>query len=401
MELCSTICVSCVFDMEYSLISKAGYRFIKIRRCTLCRRYIAIGGVVLTAFFTYYTKNERRIHDIEALVMTQNNTTSQQAVSQGSFIAVDWGTTNLRAFLVDQSGHIQAQRDSDRGMLKLSSAEFESVLSDLLGDWLTPDLPIYMAGMVGSRGGWQEVPYQHCPIKLDDLSEHLFWLTTSLPNKVAIVPGLRGEGVSGLTDVMRGEETQLLGALDWLEEQSRAHESPIFCLPGTHCKWAQITEGKVTKFSTSITGELYARLNDESSLVKGLPKLDQLNEAAFKKGVLASQQAGGILHHVFSARSRFVCGELAADEVRDYLSGVVIGHDVNDILLALEAESLETQSSPVVIIGSQALSMRYALALSSRDLTAEFLAANEASIRGLKRLANRQAKSETNPTKGA
>ena len=333
--------------------------------------------------------------------MTQFNPVSQPVGGKASFIAIDWGTTNLRAFLMNQDGHIQAQRDSDQGMLKLGSAEFEHVLSDLLDDWLTPDLPIYMAGMVGSRGGWQEVPYQHCPIKLDDLAEHLFWLSTSLPNKVAIVPGLQGTGISGLLDVMRGEETQLLGALDWLEEQGRGDESPIFCLPGTHCKWAQITEGKVTQFSTSITGELFARLNDESSLVKGLPKSDQLNEAAFKKGVLASQQTGGILHHLFSARSRFVCGELAADEVRDYLSGVVIGHDVNDILVALEAASLETKTCPVVIVGSQALSARYALALSSRDLTSEFLAANEASIRGLKRLANRQAKSEDNPAKGA
>ncbi|NLU99691.1 2-oxo-3-deoxygalactonate kinase [Marinomonas sp. UCMA 3892] len=312
------------------------------------------------------------------------------------FIAVDWGTTNLRVFLMNHDGCIQAQRDSDRGMLKLGSAEFESVLSDLLGDWLTPDLPIYMAGMVGSRGGWQEVPYQQCPIKLDDLSEHLFWLSTSLPNKVAIVPGLRGTSVGGLLDVMRGEETQLLGALDWLEEQGRADESPVFCLPGTHCKWAQITEGKVTRFSTSITGELFARLNDESSLVKGLPKSDLLNEAAFKKGVLASQQAGGILHHLFSARSRFVGGELAAEEVRDYLSGVVIGHDVNDIL-----SSIDTPTAPVFIIGSETLSARYALALSSRDLTSEFLAASEASIRGLKRLANRQVRSENNSTIGA
>ncbi|MBU1294591.1 MAG: 2-dehydro-3-deoxygalactonokinase [Gammaproteobacteria bacterium] len=333
--------------------------------------------------------------------MTQFNPVSQPAGGQASFIAVDWGTTNLRAFLMNQDGHIQAQRDSDRGMLKLGSAEFESVLSDLLGDWLTSDLTIYMAGMVGSRGGWQEVPYQQCPIKLEDLSEHLFWLTTSLPNKVAIVPGLRGTGVAGLLDVMRGEETQLLGALDWLEEQGRADESPIFCLPGTHCKWAQITEGKVTQFSTSITGELFARLNDESSLVKGLPKSDQLNEEAFKKGVQASLQAGGILHHLFSARSRFVCGELAADEVRDYLSGVVIGHDVNDTLEALKVVSLEVPKSPVLIIGSEALSERYALALSSRDLTSEFLAANEASIRGLKRLANRQAVSANNPTTGA
>ncbi|TYL47971.1 2-dehydro-3-deoxygalactonokinase [Marinomonas sp. IMCC 4694] len=324
--------------------------------------------------------------------MTSSNSVSHSLSGNASFIAVDWGTTNLRAFLMNQHGDIQAQRDSDQGMLKLGASEFEAVLADLLDDWLTTDLPIYMAGMVGSRGGWQEVPYQHCPIKLSDLSEHLHWLKTALPNPIAIVPGLQGEGVAGYHDVMRGEETQLLGAMDWLEAQGRTEEAPVFCLPGTHCKWVQIQNGHVTQFSTSITGELFARLNDESSLVKGLPKSDVLNEGAFNQGVLASQQGGGILHHLFSARSRFVCGELAADEVRDYLSGVVIGHDVNDTLLAFEAASLSTPESPVVIVGSKALSARYALALASRQLKSEFLDASEASIRGLKRLAKKGAK---------
>tara|TARA_R110001583_G_scaffold146135_1_gene298178 strand:- start:3977 stop:4933 length:957 start_codon:yes stop_codon:yes gene_type:complete len=318
--------------------------------------------------------------------MSASKTISPSISDSASFIAVDWGTTNLRAFLMNQKGDIQAQRDSNQGMLKLDVAEFEAVLADLLGDWLTPNLPIYMSGMVGSRGGWQEVPYQQCPIKLSDLSKHLHWLTTSLPNPIAIVPGLQGKGVAGYHDVMRGEETQLLGAMDWLETQGRTEDDLVFCLPGTHCKWVQIQNGHVTQFSTSITGELFARLNDESSLVKGLPQSDVLNEDAFNQGVLASQQDGGILHHLFSARSRFVCGELAADEVRDYLSGVVIGHDVNDILA-----SLSTPESPVVIVGSKALSARYALALASRHLKSEFLDASEASIRGLKRLANKGA----------
>ncbi|MBJ7539050.1 2-dehydro-3-deoxygalactonokinase [Marinomonas transparens] len=306
---------------------------------------------------------------------------------KASFIAVDWGTTNLRAFLMDQQGQIQAQRDSHLGMLKLASGEFEAVLSELLADWLTPDLPIYMAGMVGSRGGWQEVPYQQCPIQLDSLAEHLFWLTTSLPNPVAIVPGLQGVGMSGYADVMRGEETQLLGIMDWLASQGREQETPLCCMPGTHCKWVKIIHGSVAQFSTCITGELFAQLNDDSSLVKDLPQAKVLNEDAFHKGLLASQQAGGVLHHLFSARSRFVCGELGAEEVRDYLSGVVIGHDVNDILLS---QSVVDKNTPILIVGSQALSARYALALSFCDLQSEFLEASEASIRGLKRLASRQ-----------
>ncbi|RBO82721.1 2-dehydro-3-deoxygalactonokinase [Marinomonas aquiplantarum] len=315
--------------------------------------------------------------------MTSVNSVSPLSKSSANFIAVDWGTTNLRAFLMNQQGQIQAQRSSDKGMLKLSSDEFETVLADLLGDWLESGLPIYMAGMVGSRGGWQEVPYQSCPIPLTELANHLHWLTTSLPNQVAIVPGLQSQGIAGMADVMRGEETQLLGALDWLESHNLSSENRVFCLPGTHCKWVQIEQGKVTGFSTAITGELFARLNDESSLVKGLPHSDELLVQAFQKGLLASQQAGGIMHQLFSARSRYVCGELAAEEVRDYLSGIVIGHDVNDIL-----SDLPQPVKSVLIIGSKGLNERYQLALAKQGLNVDFMEAGEASIRGLKRLAN-------------
>ncbi|AEF54964.1 2-dehydro-3-deoxygalactonokinase [Marinomonas posidonica] len=315
--------------------------------------------------------------------MTSVNSVSPLSKPSTNFIAVDWGTTNLRAFLMNQQGQIQAQRSSDKGMLKLSSDEFEKVLADLLDDWLESGLPIYMAGMVGSRGGWQEVPYQACPMPLDELANHLYWLTTSLPNQIAIVPGLQSQGVAGMADVMRGEETQLLGALDWLESQNLSREERVFCLPGTHCKWVQIEQGQVTGFSTAITGELFARLDDESSLVKGLPHTDELQVQAFQRGLKASRQAGGILHQLFSARSRYVCGELAAHEVRDYLSGIVIGHDVNDTLSALP-----NKVKSILIIGSKALTERYQMALSEHDLNVDFMEAGEASIRGLKRLAN-------------
>ncbi|MFT2110987.1 2-dehydro-3-deoxygalactonokinase [Marinomonas sp. 2405UD68-3] len=301
------------------------------------------------------------------------------------FVAVDWGTTNLRAFLVDHNGQIVDQKQSDRGMLSLQKNEFEGVLKNLLGDWLSADIPVYMAGMVGSRGGWHEVAYQTCPVSLTSLAEHLHWLPTNLPCPVAIVPGIQGLGVHGYHDVIRGEETQLLGALDWLQSQNRGDENPLCCMPGTHCKWGQIENSEIRQFSTTLSGEVFARLNDESSLVKGLPISESLNKEAFNKGLQVSQQKGGFLHHLFSARSRFVCGELTTAEGRDYLSGIVIGTDVHDIL-----EALQPKQTSVLLIGSHNLSERYALALSFHGLKSEFLDASEASIRGLKHLATHQ-----------
>ena len=319
--------------------------------------------------------------------------TFKPILDSGSFvplcIAVDWGTTNLRAFLLDQNGTSHGQKISDRGMLTLNVNEFEPVLRDLLEDWLHPDVPIYMAGMVGSRGGWQEVPYLHCPIQLDSLADNLRWVESNLPCDVAIVPGLQGIGLSGHSDVIRGEETQLLGAVDWLKEQNQPDQNVLCCMPGTHCKWVPLSQGKVMQFSTSFSGELFARLNNESSLVKGLPKNTLLNQDAFQKGLVTSQQTGGLLHHLFSVRSDYVCGELAADQARDYLSGIVIGHDVKD-MLAAQPNPVETT---VLIIGSDNLSHRYRMALSFHNVRTQSLEASEASIRGLKRLASQYSPS--------
>ncbi len=314
--------------------------------------------------------------------MTQNSSVVDSASFKPLCIAVDWGTTNLRAFLVDQTGYIHTQRSSDRGILTLDSIEFESVLGELFSDWLQLDIPIYMAGMVGSRGGWQEVPYRICPIQLDTLSKHLRWLKSNLPCDVAIVPGLQSIGIGGHFDVMRGEETQLLGVMDWLNEQGKIDEDVLCCLPGTHSKWVPLSQGKVTQFSTSFSGELFARLNNESSLVKGLPKNNLFNKKAFQKGLVASQAAGGILHHLFSVRSDYVCGDLPTEQVRDYLSGIIIGHDVND-MLATQPQPIKN----VLIIGNEHLSERYQIALSFQRIVAQCLNASEASIRGLTRLA--------------
>lgn len=301
--------------------------------------------------------------------------------TEANCVAVDWGTTNLRAFLLDPQGRVLAQRHSPQGALQIDSGKHQQVLYTLIGDWLTPTLPVLMAGMVGSRGGWHEVPYCNCPVALDELQDHLYWLDTDLPGPVAIVPGLQAQGVSGSVDVMRGEETQLLGVLDWLEQQGQGAQNLLCCLPGTHCKWVPLQHGSIHCFSTTFSGEVFAQLNQDSSLVRGLPMSAELNQQAFLRGVGTCRTPGGLLHHLFSCRSNFVSGQLPADQVRDYLSGVVIGHDVFSMLTALDNQQ------PVLLVGSEALCQRYALALETFAIGSEFLSAAEASVRGLQRLA--------------
>lgn len=299
-------------------------------------------------------------------------------------IAVDWGTSNLRAYLLDQNGKIYEQRESDKGILNVAPNQYESVLTDFVGDWFADGLPVLMAGMVGSRTGWKEVPYQNCPVALDDLSQHLEWLETNLPGPVAIVPGLQGRGLSGCNDVMRGEETQLVGVLDLLQEQDE-REDVLCCLPGTHCKWVRIENGQIRQFSTTFSGELFAQINQDSSLTRGLPETNTFNESAFQLGLKTSQQEGGLLHHLFSARSNYINEELAAEQVRDYLSGIIIGHDVQSMLAAIK--TTQQKSETVYLVGSQKLCNRYACALETAGLQHKFIEASDATIRGLKRLA--------------
>lgn len=302
-------------------------------------------------------------------------------------IAVDWGTSNLRAYLLDIAGNVVDQKESNRGILNVVPEQFETVLKHLVSDWLTPGLPILMAGMVGSRTGWKEVEYQVCPLTLDSLGEKLHWLETNLPCPVAIVPGLQGRGISGCNDIMRGEETQLLGVLDWLKSH-QSDEDVLCCMPGTHCKWVRIEEGQIRQFSTTFSGELFANINNDSSLVRGLPSLDTIDVDAFKLGLKTSQTQGGLLHHLFSARSNYISHELASTQVRDYLSGVVIGHDVKDMLAVIsDQEKPLLNADKVHLVGSAGLCRRYALALDMMSIEHVFIEAGDASVRGLKRLA--------------
>ncbi|TBR43819.1 2-dehydro-3-deoxygalactonokinase [Marinomonas agarivorans] len=303
-------------------------------------------------------------------------------------IAVDWGTSNLRAYLLDQNGKIHDQRESDKGILNVAPNQYENVLIDFVGDWFADGVPVLMAGMVGSRTGWQEVPYQNCPVTLDDLSQHLVWLQTNLPGPVAIVPGLQGRGLSGCNDIMRGEETQLVGVMDLLQEQG-LQDDVLCCLPGTHCKWVRIENGQIHQFSTTFSGEFFAQINTDSSLTRGLPQSQTFDKAAFEKGLHTSQQQGGLLHHLFSARSNYINEEIKAEQVRDYLSGIIIGHDVNGMLSALDQK--QQHQDKVYLVGSKKLCERYACALDVAGVDHEFIDASDATIRGLKRLA---AKSE-------
>jgi 2-dehydro-3-deoxygalactonokinase len=291
-----------------------------------------------------------------------------------ALLAVDWGTTQLRGALLDANGRVIDRRAAPRGLLQLPAdgwaAAFDAAFGDWLGRW--PDLPGLMCGMVGSRQGWVEAPYLRCPAGLAKLAAGLCWIR---PGRLAVVPGLCGEA-GDVPDVMRGEETQVVGALALL-----GLADATLVLPGTHSKWVQVSEGRITAFQTHMSGECYALFRQHSILARSLPAPggpaaadDDAVDEAFDRGVARAADAGGLLHHLFGVRTLQLFDRLGACELAGYLSGLVIGEELRAVA--------PSPQRALVIVGGDALAQRYRRALQARGVTARCVG-DEAGWRGL------------------
>jgi 2-dehydro-3-deoxygalactonokinase len=265
---------------------------------------------------------------------------------------------------------VLAQQATPQGLLSVPPGGWPAAFEAAFGDWLAlhPGLPCLLAGMVGSRQGWAEAPYAACPAGLDDIARQLLWLR---PGRVAIVPGLRCEAADA-PDVMRGEETQVFGALQALPDAGGAH---TLVLPGTHSKWVQVQGGRITGFATHMTGECYALLRQQSILARMLPADDaDLDGPAFDAGVAQAQQPGGLLHHLFSVRTLALFDRAGGAALASRLSGLLIGEE-------LRAQALPPDT-PVTVLASPALAPRYQRALAQGGHPVR-LAPADATWRGL------------------
>jgi 2-dehydro-3-deoxygalactonokinase len=281
-------------------------------------------------------------------------------------IALDWGSSQLRAYRMGAGGSVLEQRASDDGASRLSggAARFEAALRALAGDWLAcaePGLPVLACGMVGSAHGWREAAYASCPLPLDQLHRHLTRVEAGGGLQVHIVPGVRDRGADGLPDVMRGEETQLLGLLAL---QPALGQAATVVLPGTHSKWVRLEQGRLQGFATRMTGEQFALLREHSVLGRLMAPAEAfdaaaLDFAAFTRGVAAARQSGGadLGRLLFSVRTLGLFGELPATGLADYLSGLLIGAELAAALPASDA------SAPLILVGEAALCERYRLAI--------------------------------------
>ena len=248
-------------------------------------------------------------------------------------IALDWGSTHLRAWLMDAEGRVQTHRSSGAGALGLGPIDFDAALAALVGDWVAqhPRAALIACGMVGARGGWCEVPYVDLPAGLETLKQHLRQVPTQLGPTLAIVGGLR----STEPDVLRGEETQALGT---------GCRDGLLCLPGTHSKWMRLEAGAVTAFRTWFTGELYERLGSEGSLARAFGEPAALDPSAFEEGVALALDAPlgqAWLHTFFGFRARVVGAGEPGTRERARFSGWLIASELcqalHDPLLITDA----------------------------------------------------------------
>jgi 2-dehydro-3-deoxygalactonokinase len=303
-------------------------------------------------------------------------------MSKPAFFALDWGTTNLRAWVVNADGSAGPMQELPFGISRIGQGEAAACFHDKVRPALKAEgLPAIIAGMAGSTLGWLEVPYVDCPADAQSLAAQLTRIVGQDP-PVAIVPGLRGQGIGG-PDVMRGEETQLIG---WLaQDERRIKGRRVVCHPGTHAKWVLVEEGKISRFVTAMTGELFAVMTTHSVLRTDDGPSD---DGAFVQGLEAAGDGSALAARLFTARARLVGGGgLKAASVRSYLSGLLIGADVIATPSLLGAQS----DTPIALIGDARLCASYKRAMDYMGLAAEVYDGEAAVLSGLRTLFDQSA----------
>jgi 2-dehydro-3-deoxygalactonokinase len=272
------------------------------------------------------------------------------------FIAVDWGTTSFRAYHVDGKGKVLAERKSADGILVVKDGAFEPALEQHLNGF-DASLPVIAAGMIASRQGWIELPYVDCPAGVEELASAIASRTLMSGRKVHFITGLHRTSASLGHDVMRSEETQVLGCL--------ASGASHFVTPGTHSKWIDVEERRIIRFDTYVTGESFALYRNHSILGRVMAG-DGDDESAFARGLeKAFADPAGLLHSLFSVRSLGLYRELQPEALSSYLSGLMIGAEVVHAVMKCSRVGL------YLVLASPAIAHRYLRAMDMAGLKAE------------------------------
>lgn len=292
-------------------------------------------------------------------------------------VVLDWGTSSFRAMRIGADSAIHERIETRDGIQGLARDQFPLRLMALVEPWrqMLGKLEIIAAGMVGSRNGWVEMPYLECPADAATLASGARRLVVSPDVAVTFLPGLTDRSVAPFPDVMRGEETQLVGlGLD---------KSRLAILPGTHSKWARIGGGRIGGFRTFVTGELFAVLAAHSFIASMAERPPQPDWQAFARGIAIARdlagKGGGLVATLFSLRTGWLAGEVKATEMPDLLSGLVIGTEFSEAL----ALGFDAGEYPIALIGNVSLMESYRRAAAAFGLATELASPDCATIGAL------------------
>jgi len=308
-------------------------------------------------------------------------------MSKTHIITVDWGTSNLRAHLCKVMPNGQLEYLSSKqgaGVSKVISG-FETELMTLLEPWSDecPQIPVLLSGLIGSSIGWKEVPYISAPTSPKRLAAGCFHFNCQ-GHPIYIVPGVSCYLGSGTPEVMRGEELQVLGWLQLCDSHKQGQH--LLCLPGTHTKWVLVKDGAIQCFKTAMTGELFDLLSQHSVLIQ--EQDSGFSHEVFIAGAEHSlnTQQDSLIHSLFSTRSKQLFNEISAQDAASWLSGLLIGSDVQ---LACNAQEWQINNfSNIAIIGSQQLADCFEKVLELNDIQAKTFDVTATSIAGFSAIYN-------------
>jgi 2-dehydro-3-deoxygalactonokinase len=286
------------------------------------------------------------------------------------FIAVDWGTTNRRAYLIDSAGKQSGEFEDGKGILSVPEGGFPAAIAEIREK--LADKPLLLAGMVGSNRGWKDAPYVPCPASLDDLVSKLVWAG----EREAIVPGVSYIG-DDRADVMRGEEVQVLGAVAAGLVESNA----LVCHPGTHNKWTVLHKAEIHSFRTVMTGELFSLLK-EHSILAGMLKGPVADNDVFRGAARHAIFNEALPAELFSVRASVLLGRMKEEDAASYASGLLIGTDVR-IGLAVPT------GAQVVVMGRPELTGLYSAALGEAKREVVELDGEQCFLAGIQEIAKR------------
>lgn len=311
-------------------------------------------------------------------MMTVRSQSGSGVSVAAALVGIDWGTTSFRAYLFAGDGELLDRIVRPAGILTVEDGNFAGVLHTVCEKWIkeNPAIPVLMCGMIGSRHGWRDVPYVVGEVGASELASATV-VVQEEPNCIQIVPGLQATSFDGGPDVMRGEETILIGAI-----AAGAPQTALFCFPGTHSKWVAVKKGQIGSFSTYLTGELFAMLKERSVLAgliaeeSNAPRV--LHQQSFHQGLAMASDGTSLLHRLFSIRAQYLTESAPPYVVEDVVSGLLIGTELISVSL-----QLQQHSGKVTLLSSGTIAERYRNALSYMGHAPDLFEADSACMIGL------------------